>query len=314
MPPFPKLAGPAVLSPMAGVTDVAFRALCKAQGAALTCTEFVSSTAVVRGNERTEAMLATDPIERPVAVQLFGASVDEVVAAARLVEDRFDVIDINCGCPVWKVVRTGAGSALLEDPQKIARFVSRLAGAVSKPVTVKIRTGISRAAPNAVQIAKLVEDAGAAAIAVHGRSQQESYGAPADWGAIKAVKEAVSIPVIGNGDVFTPEQFAARLEESGVDAILLARGAIGNPGIFAQIAQLLRTGSYEPTDPLSLFSQYLRLAQRHGIGFLQVRSQAISFTKGAPQARQLRERLGRCGSLEELEAALAEARAIGTTL
>ncbi len=302
MPPFPRLSSPAILSPMAGVTDVAFRALCKAAGAGLTCTEFLSSAAIVRANPRTEAMLVTDPIERPVAIQLFGNSIEEVVAAAQLIEHGFDVIDVNCGCPAWKVVRTGAGSALLKDPAKIASFVSRLAGAVSKPVTVKIRIGLDDQHINAVEVAKAVEDAGAAAIAVHGRTQAQGYSGAARWDIIKEVKESVSIPVIGNGDVFTAEQFAQRLESSGVDAILVARGAVGNPFLFSQIEQLLHGRIPEPVDRWSVLPAYLELANRYQLPFAQVKSQAVSFARAAPGAKALRERLMACATREELEA------------
>lgn len=298
---FPKLAGKAVLSPMSGVTDVAFRALAKKYGAAVTYTEFVSSTSLVRGNKVAWRMVETDPIEKPAAVQLFGHSEEDVVKAAQELQEKFDIIDVNCGCPAWKVIKTGAGSEMLKQPEKIARFLNKLATAVNKPVTVKIRIGIDANNINAIQIAKLAEDAGAAAIAIHGRTQQQGYTGTANWEIIKQVKESISIPVIGNGDVFTPEQFKEKLEESGVDAIMIARGAIGNPYIFKQIEDYLRTGAYEKINPIQLFFEYLELAKKHNIQFNAIKNHAIQFTKGIVGGSNLRQSLVQCQTVEQIE-------------
>jgi nifR3 family TIM-barrel protein len=298
---FPQLNGKAVLSPMSGVTDVAFRTLAKKYGAAITYTEFVSGTSLVRGNKVAWRMVETDPSENPVAVQLFGHNEDDVVKAAQELQDKFDVIDVNCGCPAWKVIKTGAGSEMLKQPQKIASFISKLAAGVKKPVTVKIRIGIDDKTINAVEVAKLVEAAGAAAIAIHGRTQQQGYSGTANWDIIKQVKQAVKIPVIGNGDVFTPEQFKQRLEESGVDAIMIARGAIGNPYIFKQIDDYLKTGKYEKADPIALFFEYLELAKKHNIQFNEIKGHSIQFTKGTVGGSDLRQKLAQCETIEQIE-------------
>ncbi len=301
---FPKLTSPAVLSPMAGVTDVAFRALAKRYGAGLTYTEFVHGTALVRGNAYALRMVQTDPSESPVAVQLFGSSVDDVIQAAKLMEPRFDIIDVNCGCPAWKVIKSGAGSEMLKKPEGIASFINKLVSAINKPVTLKIRIGIDDARVNAVEVAKRAEDAGAAAIAVHGRTQQQGYSGVANWDIIRQVKEAVNVPVIGNGDVFSPELLKQRLEQSGVDAIMIARGAIGNPFIFTQIRDYLKTGSYEPSDRLQQFQDYLILATKYGIPYSVIQKHAVSFTKTIRNGAMLRESLAKCKTVDALTSAL----------
>jgi len=298
---FPLLEGPCVLSPMAGVTDVAFRSLARGYGAALTYTEFVSSAGLVRGNAHSLRMVETDPIEKPAAVQLFGSNAREVVEAAQMMEDLFDVIDINCGCPAWKVIKNGAGSELLKKPEGVARLVSRLAGAVSRPVTVKIRSGIDEHHVNAVEVAKVVEDAGAAAITVHGRTQKQGYRGASDWGLIKEVKKQVNIPVIGNGDVFTPEVFKKRLEESGVDGIMIARGAMGNPYVFTQVNDYLKRGVYGVKSSVDQFFEYVKRAEQYNLPYSMIKTHAVSCTKGVVGGSKVREQLSRCVTVEAMK-------------
>lgn len=293
--------GSALLAPMSGLTDVAFRMLCKRYGAALTYTEFVHSRAVTSGNERTQDMLRLDPFEHPVGVQLFGYSVQDVVDAAVHVENiGFDVIDMNCGCPAHKVVKTGAGSALLAHPEQIEDVVRSIKRCVRVPVTVKIRTGIDSNHINAVDVARLAESAGAAAITVHGRTQKQGYRGNADWNVITTVKRAVSIPVVGNGDVTSPEVFKQRLDESKVDAIMIGRAALGNPAIFKQINQYMRTGSYQEVSRKEIVHTYLDLATTYDSSLLSMKQHLIDFTKGMHNAATVRQKLVACRTKKEM--------------
>ena len=298
---FPKLKSKAILAPMAGVTDIAFRVLAKKYGAGLTYTEFASSAAIVRDVSKTFEMIRVDKSEKPVGVQLFGGSLDEIVSAAKKVEGKFDIIDINCGCPVWKVVRIGAGSKLMDEPKKIKLLVEKLVKKVSKPITVKLRTGVSKKDINVVKVAKLVEKAGASAITVHGRTAKQGYSGEADWKLIKKVKESVNIPVIGNGDVFSAEDFKVRLEESGVDAIMIGRGAIGNPFIFSQINEYLEKGSYSEKIKNEQFFEYLKLAKKFKIELKKIKAHAMKFTKGLVGGAKIRAKIGKVKNTFELK-------------
>lgn len=298
---FPKLTSRAILGPMAGVTDIAFRGLAKRYGTGLTYTEFVSCAGLVRNNLNTLKMIRVGTNEKPIGVQLFGNSIEEIVNAAKLVENKFDVIDVNCGCPAWKVIKTGAGSAILNDINKIGKLINKLASSVNKPVTLKIRTGIDEKRITAVQVAKIAEENGAAAITVHGRTQKQGFNGKANWSIISKVKRAVNIPVIGNGDIFSPEDFKKRLQESNVDYIMIGRGAIGNPFIFKQINDFLSSGKYELKNSLEQFTEYLQIAIKYKLRFNIIKNQAIYFTKGLKNSSRLRERLNKCKKTNEIK-------------
>lgn len=298
---FPKLSSKAILAPMAGVTDIAFRALARKYGAGLTYTEFVSSAAIVRENKTTLRMTQIDSSEKPVGVQLFGSNVQEVVQAAKIVAERFDIIDLNCGCPAYKVIKTGAGSQMLKDPKLIGTLVSKIVGAVDKAVSVKIRSGVDVKHINALEVAKIVEDAGASAITIHARTAEQGYADEADWELIKKIKESVNIPVIGNGDVHRPEIFEQRLKESGVDYIMIGRAAMTNPYIFKQIDDYSKTGVYQKVDKTRLFQEYLELAEKHKIPFLAVKHHAVQFSKGIKSGSTFRTNLMQCQDIECLK-------------
>ena len=232
-----EICGPLTLAPMAGVTDAPFRALCRAQGAALTCTEMVSAKALVYHDEKTKQLLWSPPDEHPAAVQIFGHEPEVMAEAApmALAYSGADILDINMGCPAPKVANNGAGSALMKDPQLAGEIIYAVAEAVDLPVTVKLRKGWDKAHPNVVELAQIAEQNGAAAVTVHGRTREEMYSGHADWDCIRRVKAAVHIPVIGNGDVTDVQSAALLLEQTGCDAIMIGRGAMGNPWLFRQI-------------------------------------------------------------------------------
>ena len=225
-----------VLAPMAGVTDLAFRRLCKEQGAGLLCMEMISAKAISYKNKNTRALMEIDPVEHPISMQLFGSEPELMTEVAKEIEEEpFDILDINMGCPVPKVVNNGEGSALLKNPDLIVKIVKSISSAIQKPLTVKVRIGFENEPVNIVEIAKRVEDAGAAAIAVHGRTRQQYYSGIADWETIARVKEAVFIPVIGNGDVDSPKKAEKLFRQTGCDAVMIGRAVEGNPWIFREM-------------------------------------------------------------------------------
>ncbi len=309
---FPRLSSPFVLAPMSGVTDVAFRVLCRKHGAAMTTTEFCSADGIVRGNLVTHQQLVIAEEETPVGIQLFGSSVDTVKQAAKLVEEKATVIDFNLGCPAWHILSQGAGSALLADPAHIEGLVREVSSALSKPFTVKLRLGLSKNNENYLEVARRCVDAGAVAVTLHGRTTRQGYSGEADWDAIKRLKQTLDVPVIGNGDVFTPED-ANRMLDTGCDAVMIGRGARKNPFIFAQAERLRSEGGYEPVsdeDKLSLFNEYVSLADRFGLDFIRMKSHAMQLTKGVDGARHIRERLVRARTRQELAEAMEASRAV----
>ena len=304
-----ELENPYILAPMAGVTDLPFRLLCKEQGAGLLCMEMISAKALQYKNKNTKALLAIHPEEYPVSLQLFGAEPDIISEMAKQIEELpFQILDINMGCPVPKVVRNGEGSALMKDPQLVGEIVSKTVRAIQKPVTVKIRKGFDDAHVNAVEIAKVVEASGAAAIAVHGRTREQYYSGKADWDIIRQVKEAVSIPVIGNGDIRTAEDVAAMHWQTGCDGFMIARGAEGNPWIFAQILHFFRTGEVLPRPS---FAEVTETLLRHAAmqirwkgeytGIREIRRHAAWYTAGYRNSSKLRGRINEVETFEQLK-------------
>jgi nifR3 family TIM-barrel protein len=303
-----------ILAPMAGVTDLPFRLLCKEQGAGLLCMEMVSAKAILYKNRNTEALLSIDPRENPVSLQLFGSDPDIISQIAHRIEDRpFDILDINMGCPVPKIVNNGEGSALMKNPRLVGEIIEKTVKATKKPVTVKIRKGFDEERVNAVEIAKIAEESGAAAIAVHGRTREQYYSGKADWDIIRRVKEAVSIPVIGNGDLLTADDVIAMQMQTGCDGFMIARGAQGNPWIFRQILHYFETGENLPKPS---FGEVRQMILRHArmlleykgeyIGIREIRKHAAWYTAGYPNSSQLRVAINSIENYEDLQKTLTE--------
>ncbi len=299
-----------LLAPMAGVTDLPFRLLCREQGAGLCGMEMVSAKAILYKNKNTESLLAIHPDEGPVSLQLFGSDPKILSEMAKRIEDRpFSILDINMGCPVPKVVNNGEGSALMLKPELVRDIVSAVSQAIQKPVTVKIRKGFDSAHINAVEIARIAEDAGAAAIAVHGRTREQDYSGEADWEIIARVKESVSIPVIGNGDITDDESAAKMLEQTGCDGIMVGRAARGNPWIFRQIASYLKDGAMLPKPTVKerremmLRHAHLQLeCKGEYTGVREMRKHVSWYTAGIPNSARLRQNVNMVESFEELVA------------
>ena len=300
------------LAPMAGVTDLPFRILCKEMGCGLVYSEMVSAKGILYDNRNTTELLEIDPKERPVAVQLFGSDPEILGAMAKKIEPYpIDIIDVNMGCPAPKIVKNGEGSCLMKTPELVGKIVKSLVESQSKPVTIKFRKGFDDDHINAVEIAKIAEANGASAVAVHGRTREQYYSGKADWDIIKQVKAAVNIPVIGNGDVFTPQDAKNLLEYTGCDAIMVGRGAQGNPWIFQRILHYLHTGELLP-EPTA--EERVEKALRHAemlidykgeyIGVREMRKHMAWYMKGLPGAAELRGKLNYAENRAELEALL----------
>lgn len=298
-----------ILAPMAGVTDLPFRLLCKEQGAGLLCMEMVSAKAIYYNNKNTDVLLEIDERELPVSLQLFGSDPVIVSEMAKRIEDRpFSLLDINMGCPVPKVVNNGEGSALMKDVKLAATIVNSTVKAIKKPVTVKFRLGFDDEHINCVEFAKAMEEAGASAIALHARTREQYYSGQARWEYIQAVKNAVKIPVIGNGDIFSGEDAVRMFKETGCDGIMIGRGAQGNPWIFGDVISYLETGSLRSRPDIKEICETMR---KHGklmldykgefTGIREMRKHVAWYLQGQKHAAKLRKEACSLESFDEFE-------------
>ena len=303
-----------ILAPMAGVTDLPFRILCSEMGAGMVCMEMVSAKAISYNNKNTVDLLRVEESERPASLQLFGSEPELIGEVVKKIDGRnYDVLDFNMGCPVPKVVNNGEGSALMKDPDLAFRIMEQLVKNSTKPVTVKFRKGFDSEHVNAVEIAKAAESAGVNAVAVHGRTRAQYYSGEADWDIIRQVKEAVKIPVIGNGDVTSPEKAKALVEQTGCDGIMIGRGAEGNPWIFRQVVHFLETGEKlplpTPEEKKALAIRHAALMQKYKgeyIAIQEMRKHLAWYTAGMPNASRFRGRINSMNTMEELLAGVEE--------
>lgn len=298
-----------ILAPMAGVTDLPFRILCREQGAGLVCMEMVSAKAILYKNRNTSALMEIDPKEHPVSLQLFGSDPDILSAIAHEIEELpFDLLDINMGCPVPKIVNNGEGSALMKNPKLVGEIIEKTVRAIQKPLTIKIRKGFDEDSVNAVEIAKIAEACGASAVTVHGRTREQYYSGKADWDVIAQVKEAVSIPVIGNGDIRSASDIVAISRQTGCDGFMIGRAAQGNPWVFSEILHFFETGEVsEKPNVQELIQMILRQARMmvehkgEYVAVREIRKHASWYTSGYPNSSRLRGKINSVESFSELE-------------
>lgn len=303
-----ELPNQVILAPMAGVSDIAFRLLCHEQGAGLVCSEMVSAKAILYGNKNTEELLQIHPEEGAVSLQLFGSDPDIVSEMAKRIEERpFAVLDLNMGCPVPKVVNNGEGSALMKDPLLAGRIVEKTAKAIPKPLTVKIRKGFDDDHVNAVEMAHILQESGAAAVAVHGRTREQYYSGQADWDIIAQVKAAVKIPVIGNGDVTDGESALRLLKKTGCDGVMIGRGAQGNPWVFREVTAALEGREIPPRptrqELYDMIARHAQLAAQYKGEYITVREMRKHlawYTTGLPHAAALRRQINSIETMDGL--------------
>lgn len=311
-----KISGNLILAPMAGVTDLPFRLLCKEQGADLIYTEMVSAKGIYFNNKNTESLLLINEKEKPLALQIFGSDPILLSEMAKKIEHlNFDFLDINMGCPVPKVVNNAEGSALMKNPKLVGEIINKVSRAIQKPVTVKIRKGFDDQNVNAVEIAKIAEANGASLVAVHGRTREQYYSGSADWEIIRKVKESVSIPVVGNGDVFSAEDAKRMIEYTGCDGIMIGRGVRGNPWLFSQIKAYLETNEFVKKPSVD---EVIEMILRHAdmqvefkgeyVGIREMRKHVAWYTSGYPNSSQLRNRVNEINNTKELSSLMMEYR------
>lgn len=302
------IENPLILAPMAGVSDLPFRLLCKEQGCALVYTEMVSAKGLYYNNKNTGILMETVPKERPVSLQFFGSDPEIMAEMAKRIEPMdFDILDINMGCPVPKIVNNGEGSALMKNPPLAGKIVESIVRAIKKPVTVKIRKGFTVEEANAVEMAHVLAESGAAAIAVHGRTRSQYYSGHADWDIIRQVKARVKIPVIGNGDIFKPEDAVHMMEETGCDGVMIGRGVQGNPWLFSQTLHYMKTGEIlQKPDEAEVAAMIMRHARMQAefkgeyLGIREMRKHTAWYMAGYPNSAKLRKLVNTVETCDEL--------------